>query len=231
MLMCATRWTQQVIRMSVLDNPYLYDVLQAAGAHHVTARLLEGVLSATAGQNVLDIGAGTGNLARVLPPDATYWALDNDPMKMERLQYKVPNAKCLLRSAMDTGMEEASVDWTVCVAVSHHLDDSQLAQVIAEMARITSRRVVFLDALWTGKWGLQRVLWRYDRGFYPRRLAVLLDALREHFDLERVERYKQLHDFFLCVGRPRRSIELRPPTNSAAVGSGSRAEPAPWPRA
>lgn len=208
-----------VPRMSVLDNPYLYDVLQTMGAHHVTARRLEGVLSAAAGQEVLDIGAGTGNLAQVLPPNAIYRALDNDPVKMERLQSKVPNAQCLLRSAMDTGLADASVDWTVCVAVSHHLDDLQLAEVIAEMARVTSGRMVFLDALWTGKWGLQRVLWRYDRGFYPRRFAVLLDALREHFDLERVDRYKQLHDFFLCIGRPRRGTELRVPSNSGAIDS------------
>jgi SAM-dependent methyltransferase len=205
--------------MSVLDNPYLYDALQAMAAYHLTARRLEGALSAAAGQKVLDIGAGTGNLARVLPPDATYLALDNDPAKLKRLQEKFPDAQCLLRSALDTGLEDAGVDWTVCAAVSHHLDDAQLAQVIAEMARVTARKLVFLDALWTGKRGLQRVMWRYDRGFHPRRKAVLLDALREHFDVERVEHYKVLHDFLICVCHPRRSTELRLPHNSSAISS------------
>jgi ubiquinone/menaquinone biosynthesis C-methylase UbiE len=194
--------------MSVLDNPCLYDVLQFVGAQHVTARRLERVLGDAAGQEVLDIGAGTGNLVRVLPPDVTYRALDNDPAKMERLQRKVPTAQCLLRSASDTGLKDAAVDWTVCAAVSHHLDDSQLALVMAEMARVTARKIVFVDALWTGKWGMERLMWRYDRGSHPRRLAVLLDALREHFDLERVERYKVMTEFVLCIGRPRRSVEL-----------------------
>jgi hypothetical protein len=66
---------------------------------------------------------------------------------------------------------------------------------------------------------MQRLMWRYDRGYYPRRMTVLLDALREHFDVERVERYKVMHDFLLCIGSPRRSTELQLPSNSAAISS------------
>jgi SAM-dependent methyltransferase len=194
--------------MSVFDNPHVYDAIQIMAARHVTSRRLESVLSAAAGQEVLDIGAGTGSLAKVLPPGATYRALDNDPAKLERLQQKVPDAQCLLRSALDTGLEDAAVDWTVSVTVAHHLDDDQLAQAMAEMARVTSRKMVFIDALWTGKWGIQRLIWRYDRGFYPRRTEALLDALREHFDLERVEHYKMIQNYLLCIGRPRRDATL-----------------------
>jgi SAM-dependent methyltransferase len=190
------------MRMGMLDNPHVYDVIQVMAGRHVTARRLEGVLGAATGQEVLDIGAGTGNLSRVLPSDATYRALDNDSAKLQRLQHKFPDAHCLLRPAEDTGLDDAAVDWTVFVTVAHHLDDSQLARAVAEMARITSRKMVFIDALWTGKRGMQRLIWKYDRGFYPRSMGALLDVLRAHFDLELVERYRMIQDYLLCVGRP-----------------------------
>jgi hypothetical protein len=90
---------------------------------------------------------------------------------------------------------------------------------MAEMARVTSQKIVFLDALWTGTWGIPRLLWRFDRGFYPRRTAVLLDALREHFELERVERYRVLHNYLLCLGSPRRSTWFQLPFDSGAIHS------------
>jgi SAM-dependent methyltransferase len=188
--------------MSLLDDPRVYDLLQVVAMRHVTSRRLEDVLSAAAGQTVLDVGAGTGSLARVLPPDATYWALDNDPSKLERLVQKIPDARCLLRSAIETGLDDAAADWTAFVTVAHHLDDGQLAQAIAEVARVTRHRMVFVDPLWTGKLGVHRLAWRYDRGSHPRSMEELVDALRVHFELERVAHYRAIHDYFLCVGRP-----------------------------
>jgi SAM-dependent methyltransferase len=188
--------------MSLLDNPRVYDFLQVVALRHVTARRLESVLSAAAGQTVLDIGAGTGNLAQMLPPDSTYWALDNDPAKLARLEHKIPGARCLQRSATDTGLEEGAVDWTALITVAHHLSDGELEQAIAEMARVTRHRMVFVDPLWTGRWGVERLMWRYDRGSYPRSMEALVDVLSAHFELERTVRYRMIQDYLLCIGRP-----------------------------
>ncbi len=188
--------------MSLLDDPRVYDLLQVVALRHVTARRLEDVFSAAAGQTVLDVGAGTGNLARVLPPDTTYWALDPDPEKLRRLERKIPDARCLRRSAVDTGLEDAAVDWTALITVAHHLDDAQFEQTIAEMARITRHRMVFVDPLAADRWGVQRLILRYDRGSYARSMEAMVDALLVHFELERVAHYRTVQDLFLCVCRP-----------------------------
>jgi SAM-dependent methyltransferase len=188
--------------VSLAENPRIYDAIQLLAGHHVTGRRVEALLAPAAGQQVLDVGAGTGILARRLPPKTVYWALDNDPAKLSRLQLKVPGARCLLRSGTDTGLEDRAVDWTLCVLVAHHLDDEELPKLIAELARVTSDRLIFIDPLWTGARNIGGLLWRYDQGSHPRTAAMLQHALSAEFELEHVERYRALHRYLLCVGRP-----------------------------
>jgi ubiquinone/menaquinone biosynthesis C-methylase UbiE len=195
--------------MSLLDDPRVYDLLQVAALRHVTTRRLKEIFKAAAGQTVLDVGAGTGNLAGMLPPDATYWALDPDPAKLRRLEHKLPGAHCLQRSAADTGLEDGSVDWTAFITVAHHLDEAEFTGAIAELARITRRRMVFVDPLAAQRWGIQRLILRYDRGSHPRSMEAILDALLVHFELERAAHYRTVQDLFLCVCRPRRNTKVR----------------------
>jgi SAM-dependent methyltransferase len=188
--------------MGLSDNPRVYDAIQVLAGRHIGQRRLRRAIAAAGDQKVLDVGAGTGSLASLLPPGAVYWALDNDPAKLRRLSIKVPHAHCVHGSALDIQLPDGSVDWTVCSAVAHHMDDEELPQLFAELARVTRHRLVFLDPLWTSRRGVARLLWRYDRGSHPRSPEALLSALDRHFDIEHVERFRVLHDYVLCSARP-----------------------------
>lgn len=187
----------------MLGNARLYDLVQLLAGRFVTTRRLKAQLAATRGQVVLDLGAGTGSLAALLPAGATYWGLDNDALKVERLAAKVPDARVMQRSALDTGLDDDAADVTVCVDVTHHLEERELPQLVAEMARVTRERLVFVDALRARRFAIGRLLWRIDRGSHPRTSEALLAALGEHFELTKVERYRALHRYMLCVARPR----------------------------
>jgi SAM-dependent methyltransferase len=188
--------------VGLLDNPRVYDAIQVLAGRHLMHRRLRDAIASTADQTVLDVGAGTGSLARLLPPGAVYWALDNDPAKLHRLLAKVPDARCFEGSALEIDLPGGAVDWTVCVAVAHHLDDEELPRLFAELARVTRHRLVFLDSLWTSKGVVAKLLWRYDRGSHPRSADTLLLALGRHFDVERVERFRVFHEYVLCSGQP-----------------------------
>jgi len=189
--------------MGVADDPRVYDVIQFLAGRHVVDKRVRRILAGASGATVLDVGAGTGAIASLLPADAEYWALDNDPAKLERLARKLPRARRLLRSAVDTGLDDAAVDWTVCIDVAHHLDDHQLLGFAHELARITRHRLLFVDAVWSARPSLGRVLWRYDRGAHPRTAARLVQALEAAFEIESTERFRVIHRYMLCVCRPR----------------------------
>lgn len=188
--------------MGVADDPRVYDLIQLLAGRHVIDVRVRRLLAGASRSVVLDVGAGTGSLARLLPADAEYWALDNDPAKLRRLEAKVPRARRLLRSALDTGLDDASVDWSVCVDVAHHLDDEELPRFVAELARITRGRLVLVDPLWTPRPSLGRVLWRYDRGAHPRTAEQLRNALEAEFEIETVDRFRAIHRYVLYVARP-----------------------------
>ncbi|HEV7773127.1 MAG TPA: class I SAM-dependent methyltransferase [Conexibacter sp.] len=191
--------------MGVADDPRVYDAIQFLAGRHVIDRRVRRILADASGATVLDVGAGTGTIAALLPAGAEYWALDNDPAKLERLERKVPAARRLLRSAVDTGLEDAAADWTVCVDVAHHLDDRELPGFARELARVTRNRLVFVDPLWSARPSLGRVLWRYDRGAHPRTAERLVQTLEAAFEIESTERFRAIHRYILCVCRPRRT--------------------------
>jgi SAM-dependent methyltransferase len=192
------------MNVGLADNPRVYDAIQVMAGRRVAFGRLRQAIAPAGNQTVLDVGAGTGSLARALPPGAVYWALDNDPAKLRRLSAKVPHAHCLEGSALNIALPDKAVDWTVCVAVAHHLNDDELPRLFGELARVTRRRLVFLDPLWTSKLGIARLLWRYDRGSHPRSSQTLLTAIDRHFDIEWVERFRVLHTYVLCSARPAR---------------------------
>jgi hypothetical protein len=90
------------------------------------------------------------------------------------------------------------------IAVSHHLSDDQLTQYVNEVARVTADRFVFLDAV-VAEHPVSRLLWRYDRGAWPRSEQTLVAALSVGLELERVERFRVWHEYLLVVGRPRKA--------------------------
>src|SRR5437868_9654473 len=70
----------------VVARPGVYELVQtmlgAARSREKLRRLLANVGAIT----VLDVGAGTGNGLRVLPAEARYLWLDNDPQKLTGLE-------------------------------------------------------------------------------------------------------------------------------------------------
>jgi SAM-dependent methyltransferase len=189
--------------VSLADDPFVYDVIQILAGREIAHRRIRRAISSASDQTVLDVGAGTGSLARLLPPGAVYWALDNDAAKLRRLSVKVPYAQCFEGSALEIPLPDKDVDWTVCIAVAHHLDDEELPRLFGELARVTRHRLVFLDPLSTSVPGIARLMWRYDRGSYPRSAKTLLSEMSRHFEVEKDERFRVFHRYILCSASPR----------------------------
>jgi ubiquinone/menaquinone biosynthesis C-methylase UbiE len=180
----------------ITENPAVYDLVQRAFGYADTARRLEAKIAEAPGGRLLDVGAGTGTWATLARPTHTYVALDVDPLKLERLRAKHPSVETVKGDACALPFADGSFEDVLCVAVSHHLDDAQLATAFAEMARVATRRLVFLDALkrntFTG-----RLLWAIDRGAHPRSLETLRTQLERRFRVTSEEVYTHRHTYVL----------------------------------
>ena len=184
---------------SLVRSPVVYDMVQKlAGSQRILERVGP-VLAPAAGMLVVDAGAGTGSLAGHLPPSATYVWVDADPEKLHG--YRVRSAgPAVLADARRLPFRDRSVDWTVSVGVAHHLDDSGLDEMLAEIRRITKERFVFLDAV-AARSITGRLLWRFDRGRHVRTAAALRRHLAAQFTTVHEEEFSALHDYLLLVAQ------------------------------
>lgn len=191
---------------AVSSRPRVYDMIQRLAGLRVTQKRLAPFVTQLDGCSVLDVGAGTGLIVSLLPPTARYIWLDNDPVKLSGFRQRAGDrARCVLADATRLCLRDGGVDVAVCIAVSHHLASGELEQVIGELARVTRRRLVFLDALDRPSSLMSRLLWGLDRGSFPRSPETLCEILARRFEMEHAERYTVYHEYMLWVGRPRRS--------------------------
>jgi SAM-dependent methyltransferase/uncharacterized protein YbaR (Trm112 family) len=188
---------------AILGDPRLYDFHQAhGGGRPIAAHVQKELHAIAAGATLLDVGSGTGMVGGVVPTEARYVWLDNDPMKLRGLLSKTIDCYAVLGDATRLPFADRAIDWTSMVEVSHHLPDGALRTCLEEVARVTRDRFVFVDGV-RGHRLRSKVLWQLDRGRFPRSQEELVLALEASFELEKVERFRVNHDHLLCVCSPR----------------------------
>jgi ubiquinone/menaquinone biosynthesis C-methylase UbiE len=183
----------------VIAEAMLYDLVQlAAGSRKVRARL-ESHLRSLNGRYVLDIGAGTGTYIGVIRGAARYVALDLDASKLARLTRRHPDAETVIGDARRLPFGNDTFDTALCIFVAHHLDDAGFGRMLDETQRV-STQLVLLDPLRTHRIR-GRLLWRIDRGGYPRTESEILSAIGQRFEIETTERFTIHHTYLLCCAR------------------------------
>ena len=191
-----------------LGDPRLYDVMQRRlGGSEIASRVGVELRPPGGLDTVLDIGAGTGMVAGLLPPGTRYVWLDNDVLKLRGFRARSSRGFAVLGDAARLPFADNAVDSAVTVAVSHHVPDEALEALLDEAARVTRDRFLFVDAV-EGRRIRSRLLWQLDRGRFPRAEQELVAAISSRFEVAKVERFRQIHDYVLCVASPRRSSSV-----------------------
>jgi SAM-dependent methyltransferase len=196
-------------------HPKVYDAIQrAVGYRRVAARIRKEL--ARLDGTILDIGAGTGAVADLVPDSAEYIWLDYDRRKLAGFRSRRNPAATILADAQRLPLRDDSVDNAVTVDVSHHLDDQMFTRLLSEAARVTRDHFVFVDALRVDSAG-NRLLWRYDAGARPRSLDTLRSSIEREFVIEHAETFKVVHHYVLYLARP---IQRAPIADAGASQSG-----------
>jgi ubiquinone/menaquinone biosynthesis C-methylase UbiE len=192
-------WTRR-LAASLVSRPSVYGLVQAlAGQGRVAARLREALANLPAGR-LLDVGSADGGFASRLGREAVF--VDLDPRPLVALRRSGRGSFAAAADASRLPFPDRAFDVSVCVAVSHHLDDGQLESVVAELGRVTSGTLLFLDALRNEDRAVSKWLWRYDRGRHPRTRDQLREALERRFRLREKREFTIYHQYVLWVASP-----------------------------
>jgi ubiquinone/menaquinone biosynthesis C-methylase UbiE len=188
---------------NVVANPMVYDAVQKMAGRDETYRRLKPLLARAKGELLLEAGAGTGEITSILDPSTRYLWLDNDVQKLAGFKKKNKGHLSVLADGTRIPLAVRSVHSVLTVAVTHHLLDHELDLFLAELARVCRHQLVFLDGLEDRSSVVSNLMWRYDRGSHPRTEEHLLSKIRQHFELDMIQRYKIFHQYLLCTGKPR----------------------------
>ena len=182
--------------------PWIYDSVQSlVGAKQVRARLNLQVKQVKNPAIVLDIGGGTGLVSELYDAQTRYVCLDIDPVKLQGFTAKNPTGIGLLADAGNVPIADRSVDMVVCTNVTHHLTDELLDRMFAEAARILKPggKFILSDALWAPDRKIGKMIWRVDRGSFPRTQNVIQSALQKYLNIEQWDQFAIWHEYFVCT--------------------------------
>lgn len=187
----------------LVQSPVLYDVVQRlAGEHQFQQRLAPHLHALPADGTLIDIGGGTG-LARQRSTARRYVCLDLDLEKLRRFRGRHPGL-AVAADATACPFAPASFDVVLCAKVFHHLNDGQLQAMLAESLRILKPGGVLIvaDPVRSNRL-MSRLLWRLDRGSFPRDGTEIRRALPPEYSVTAWEEFRVaiFHDFVVCVAR------------------------------
>jgi SAM-dependent methyltransferase len=184
----------------------VYDLVQAFfGARQSARYLSRHFRRLRPARIILDVGGGTGRIHDIWGPDGTYLCLDNDLVKLKGYRAKHPNGSAILGDGAQLPIRSSSVDIAICIGVAHHLSDTVFPSVLDELHRVLrpAGHLVFLDPVWQPRRPPGRLLWKLDRGAYPRTAAALRATIERAFQPVDQDRFAFWHEYLLWVGSPR----------------------------
>ena len=118
-----------------------------------------------------------------------------------RSKAKHPDDRAILGDATCLPFADGSVDFVQLVAVSHHLTDDQFTGALTELRRVLKPGggLVLADPVWNPRRVRGKILWRMDRGSYPRPPQRMREIIRPHFEIKEWDGFAIHHECVIAV--------------------------------
>lgn len=140
-----------------------------------------------AGQTILDLGCGTGDLALMLPDTVTYIGVDHNPAYIAADHMApVPGGRHFINADLAElhTVDLPVVHTAVAIGVLHHLPDDAVVNVLTSVAQLIGRsgRVVTVDPVfWPSQAASARIMMAVDRGRFVRQAEHYSYLFRQAF--------------------------------------------------
>lgn len=170
----------------LLYQPWIYSTFQwAVGAEKYRRYIVEEFAKPKPGEQILDIGCGTGEIVDYLPENP-YMGFDANPGYIntaKRLRKGNCSFHCSRVSKANVS-EQGPFDVVLAMSVIHHLDDNETLQLfdIAKQAVKPGGRVITIDPCYSDDQSKLRAwLVSKDRGQNVRRSDTYIEIAKTYF--------------------------------------------------
>jgi ubiquinone/menaquinone biosynthesis C-methylase UbiE len=183
-------------------HPWVYDRIQTLAGQGQNLDRISRQTAAMRVETVVDVGGGTGASRKLWPVGCRYVCLDIEMPKLKGFRSKVPSGLAVLSDATRMSIATESADVVMCMAVAHHLTDPMLDQVFEEALRVlrVGGRLILLDPVLNRELLMGRILWRLDRGSYPRTAEELREKMEGRFKIVHWEKFAIYHEYVFGIG-------------------------------
>lgn len=148
---------------------------------------IERFMSARAGERILDLGCGYGDIAPLYADDCTYVGIDSNPSYIAEAnkRYLRDNVSFVLGDiTQDQNLDLGKFDLILMSGVLHHLPSADVMKLAKAITPLLTRdgRFVALEPVFHPEQGLiARLLIASDRGRHARDVEGYLSLLRQSF--------------------------------------------------
>lgn len=176
----------------ILSIPFVYDFSQAVfGANRSRRRLARDHFRISAGQRIVDVGCGTGQILNFLPREIEYHGFDLDPNYIETARARHGDRGRFDCADITTLPAEAipPCDLAIAVGLLHHLDDDGARALLTNLARrlAPGGRLLTIDGVWeAGQSPIARAILARDRGQNVRDASGYLALVPDGFASSRL---------------------------------------------
>lgn len=176
----------------LLAKPLVYDFFQrAVGAYAWRRRVIDRLVNPLLrpGDRVIDIGCGTAEILRYLPPDIIYFGFDRNDEYIDsaRRRFEDRNANFACESVGHrTGDKYAKFDLAIAAGLIHHLDDTETLAFLEDARFVLKKEgvlVLITEPIYTPSQSkAARYMVSKDRGQNVRTPEDYLAIYRKVFD-------------------------------------------------
>lgn len=196
------QFTLKPLLHRIVAIPLIYDLVQTlVGARLIRQRFKRYLAQEDPYTMVVDVGGGTGLNRALLPEFVTYICVDNDQQKLKGFTQKRIDGIPILGDGAHLPVKTASIDIVICTAVIHHIPDDVLLQFVEECLRLLKPggRFVIFDPVWVQDNLVGQLLWRYDRGTFPRSAKTLHALLDSRGCILHWDQFSILHSYVIGI--------------------------------
>lgn len=175
---------------NLLKYPRIYNLYQSIiGARNFQKRFVNDYLKIKDGFNVLELGCGTGNIARFISKNVNYTGMDFCPNYINYVKNKFPYFKFFNKDLGKAWESDCTYNLVYAEAILSAMSEEQVHNLCESIKKCTNNesRIVFSDMNYSDSLGyFQKMLYKSERNNVIRSKDEYVTLLTKYFNIDNI---------------------------------------------